>query len=177
MTCSSTGSCLCPFGGAGCGNNACLGWNFEAGVGSWHPTVGGNVIQTNLSTSPLHPSDGSTTSVTFSAEINPDSNPASIETSLCPSGNTPINGRKVSVEIMVDLDAPAINVDWIGRLSGSTSFTGEIQHFLKASGGVWYSLDSTVIGNTVEPFDTIQIVVSSLTYWQGNVYIDNIQIH
>jgi hypothetical protein len=177
MTCSSSGSCLCPFGSPGCGNNACLGWGFESGAGTWHATVGANDIKTNVSTSTLHPSDGGSTSLTFSAEINPSSNGASIESSLCPSGNTSINNLRPSLEIMVDSDAPSLNINWIGKLAGSSPWTGEIVHNLMAANGVWYSLDGLVVSSGGQLFDTIQIVVSSNTYWQGNVFIDNIQIH
>jgi len=78
---------------------------------------------------------------------------------------------------MVDSDAPSLNINWIGKLAGSSPWTGEIVHNLMAANGVWYSLDGLVVSSGGQLFDTIQIVVSSNTYWQGNVFIDNIQIH
>jgi hypothetical protein len=101
---------------------------------------------------------------------------AIIESALCTSGSTNVAGLRLGLDIKVDQDAPCFEVDWIGKLGGSTVATGTIAPAcLMLAMGTWATVDGSSIssGN----FDTIQIVVSSFSNWQGSVYIDNIQFH
>jgi hypothetical protein len=115
----------------------------------------------------------------FYANMDPaGNNAADIMSTLCPSGSTVgVNGNRLAFEIMVDTTISGVNILWMG-MSGGTRQTGGTlgsgSDTLVA--GSWYPLYGDVLSGTV-PLDTVEIMIMGTNYWNGNIYVDNIQFH